>query len=55
MNPPETHEGVGDLSGLFVDHDALDAAELVAVGAINGSAFDFVAGDQRAGFPRFQG
>jgi hypothetical protein len=51
----EAHHRIADLAGLLVDHDALDGADLVAVGAVDIGAFHLVAADQRCGFPGFCG
>src|SRR5215212_627890 len=42
----ETHHRVGDLARAFLDHDALDGADLLAVGPAHRRPLDLVAGDE---------
>src|SRR5205085_1632254 len=44
------HDRIGDPAATFVDHDALDCADPVAIAAPHRRAFHFVAGDQTRGF-----
>ena len=50
----EGEHGVRHLAALLVDHDALDRADLVVIGAIDRSSFDLVAADQVTSFVCFQ-
>src|SRR4029079_19233448 len=50
----EREHGVGHPAALLVDHDTLDRADLVAIGAVDRSSLDLVVADQVAGFVCFQ-
>src|SRR5436190_2559183 len=45
----EGHHGIGDLAAAFIDHDAFDRADPVAIATADRGAFDLVAGDQMRG------
>src|SRR5206468_2632311 len=42
----EAEHRIGDIAAELVDHEALDGADLVAIGAADRGAFDPVTGDQ---------
>ncbi len=46
----EAEHGVCDLAGEFVDHKVLDAADLLAVGAIDRGFLNLIARNQIGGF-----
>src|SRR3984893_11889029 len=47
---PERHNSIGDLAGVFVDHEVIDVPELLSVALINRRAFHLIRGDQAFGF-----
>jgi hypothetical protein len=43
------HHGIGDAAGIFVHHQAVDRAEMLALPVINGGARHFIGGNQPTG------
>src|SRR4030095_9712980 len=50
----KAEHGIGHLAASLVDHDPLDGPHLLACGAIDIRAFNFVAPDETSGLPRFR-
>src|SRR6266536_5882107 len=50
----KAQNGVRDLAGDLVDHDAFDRSNLGVAGAIDGGSFHLVAADQGSGFSCFR-
>ena len=50
----KAEHGIGHLAVSLFDHDALDGTNLLACGAIDIRAFNFVAADEASGLPRIR-